>query len=228
MSSTYLDRPGVSHGSTCAFRYDELCALSLSATVATRARRDTCDLLVSLLSLNSAPLANCARTATRRRSLYRCSLRARKYPQPRCHTSSFASTAQCTSTRRQLPPPHRSGAPLAPCTGLALLRSLRTHSDAAAIALPNPAARTRLSFSSWTFVLCPSLAGTFFFFFFAARLATPARAHAFRGASCHTSTHARAARARTTPSDERYDVRSAGVADWKTAARGNTERTLTA
>ena len=44
----------------------------------------------------------------------------------------------------------------------------------------------------------------------------------------HTSTHARAARARTTPSDERYDVRSAGVADWKTAAWGNTERTLTA
>ena len=41
-------------------------------------------------------------------------------------------------------------------------------------------------------------------------------------------THARAARARTTPSDERYDVRSAGVADWKTARRGNTERTLTA
>ena len=140
----------------------------------------------------------------------------------------IASTTQRTRTRRQLPPPHRSGAPLAPCTGLALLRSLRTHSDAAAIALPNPAARTQLSFLSWTFVLCPSLAGTFFFFFFAARLATPARAHAFRGASCHTSTHARAARARTTPSDERYDVRSAGVADWKTAARGNTERTLTA
>ena len=81
--------------------------------------------------------------------------------------------------------------------------------------------------------LCPlSLFGRHFFLLllllFAARLATPARAHAFRGASCHTSTHARAARARTTPSDERYDVRSAGVADWKTAARGNTERTLTA
>ena len=33
---------------------------------------------------------------------------------------------------------------------------------------------------------------------------------------------------RTTPIDERYDVRSAGVADWKTSAGGNTERTLTA
>ena len=32
--------------------------------------------------------------------------------------------------------------------------------------------------------------------------------------------------ARTT--DERCDVRSAGVADWKTAAGGNTERTLSA
>ena len=30
------------------------------------------------------------------------------------------------------------------------------------------------------------------------------------------------------PTNERYDVRSAGVADWKTARRGNTERTLTA
>ena len=106
--------------------------------VAARARRDTCDLLVSLLSLNSAPLATCARTATRRRSLCRCGLRARKYPQPRCHTSSFASTAQRTSTRRQLPPPRRSGAPLAPCTGLASLKSLRTHSDAAAIAHSTP------------------------------------------------------------------------------------------
>ena len=56
----------------------------------------------------------------------------------------------------------------------------------------------------------------------------PARAHAFHGTSRHTSTHARAARTQTKPNDERYDVRSAGVADWKTAARGNTERTLTA
>ena len=30
------------------------------------------------------------------------------------------------------------------------------------------------------------------------------------------------------PTDERGDVRSAGVADWKTARRGNTERALTA
>ena len=36
-----------------------------------------------------------------------------------------------------------------------------------------------------------------------------------------------AAPARTTD-DERRDVRSAGVADWKNAERGNTERTLTA
>ena len=83
-------------------------------------------------------------------------------------------------------------APLAPCTGLALLRSLRTHSDAAAIALPNPAAHTQLSLLSWIFVLC-SLAGTFSSFFlrhasprqlartiFAARLATPARTRALR------------------------------------------------
>ena len=62
MSSTYLDRPGVSHGSTCAFRYGALCALSLSATVATRARRDTCDLLVSLLSLNSKKTAKTSET----------------------------------------------------------------------------------------------------------------------------------------------------------------------
>ena len=50
---------------------------------------------------------------------------------------------------------------------------------------------------------------------FAARIATPAR------------TCARAAHAPTTD-DERRDVRSAGVADWKTAERENTERTLTA
>ena len=43
----------------------------------------------------------------------------------------------------------------------------------------------------------------------------------------HASTHARAAHARTTDG-ERRDVRSAGVADWKTSKRGDTERTLTA
>ena len=63
----------------------------------------------------------------------------------------------------------------------------------------------------------------------AARLATPARAHAFRGTPRHASTHARAVHARTTmANDERRDVRSAGEADWETAARGNTECTLTA
>ena len=83
-------------------------------------------------------------------------------------------------------------ASLAPCTGLALLRSLRTHSDAAAIALPNPAARTQLYFLSWIFVLC-SLAGTFLLLFLrhasprqlartlsTARLATPARTRTLR------------------------------------------------
>ena len=35
-------------------------------------------------------------------------------------------------------------------------------------------------------------------------------------------------RARRATDDERRDVRSAGVADWKTARRGNTERALTA
>ena len=59
---------------------------------------------------------------------------------------------------------------------------------------------------------CPSLAGTLFF--------------PFRGTPRHASTHARAVHARTTTDDERRDARSAGVADWKTAARGNTERTL--
>ena len=45
-----------------------------------------------------------------------------------------------------------------------------------------------------------------------------------------THTHARArTHARTgTTDDERRYVRSAGVADWKTARGGNTERTLTA
>ena len=38
---------------------------------------------------------------------------------------------------------------------------------------------------------------------------------------CRASTHGR-------PTNERCDVRSAGVADWKTARGGNTERTLTA
>ena len=40
-------------------------------------------------------------------------------------------------------------------------------------------------------------------------------------------THARS-RTHGRPTDERRDVRSAGVADWKTARRGSTERTLTA
>jgi len=39
--------------------------------------------------------------------------------------------------------------------------------------------------------------------------------------SSHASTHGR-------PTNERCDERSAGVADWKTARRVNTERTLTA
>ena len=40
--------------------------------------------------------------------------------------------------------------------------------------------------------------------------------------------HTDAARARARAiDDERRDVRSAGVADWKTSRRGNTERTLT-
>ena len=176
MSPTYLDRPGVSHGSTCAFRYDELCALSLSATVATRARRDTCDLLVSLLSINSAPLATCARTATYRRRLY----------------------------RRQLPPPHRSGAPLAPCTGLALLRSLRTHSDAAAIAHSTPQPCGTHATFLLVLDLCPlSFFGRHFFLLL------------FCGTPCHASSrarfprrvlphqHARARRARTDDAQRR-------------------------
>ena len=79
----------MNHGSTCAFICEELCALSLSAMLATRARRDTCDLLMSLLSLNSVPLATCARTATSRHRPYRYGLRAHECPQPRCHTSSL-------------------------------------------------------------------------------------------------------------------------------------------
>ena len=47
--------------------------------------------------------------------------------------------------------------------------------------------------------------------------ATPARTHARSLARTHRR-----------PTDERCDVRSAGVADWKTARGGNTERTLTA
>ena len=51
----------------------------------------------------------------------------------------------------------------------------------------------------------------------AAHCATLARAHA------RTRAHGR-----PTADGERRDVRSAGVADWKTARGGNTERTLTA
>ena len=190
LDRTYLDRPGESHGSTNASRCDKPYALSLSTTVATRARRDTCDLLMCLLFLNSAPLA-------------------RGHLRPYCHTPPLtlplqlaharvpaatsphvatAGTTQHTHTRRQLPPLHMIIAALAPCTGLASLRSLRTHRGAAAIALPSLAERMQLSFLPWTFVLCPSLAGTLFFSFlrhaslrqlartlFAARLATPAR-----------------------------------------------------
>ena len=59
----------------------------------------------------------------------------------------------------------------------------------------------------------------------AAHCATLALRHAaLRHACAHT--HART-RARTTDG-ERRDVRSAGVADWKTARGGDTERTLTA
>ena len=173
----------MSHGSTCAFRYGALCALSLSATVATRARRDTCDLArespLPLLFLNSAPLATCTRTATRRRRTLLLRLTRARVPAATLPHIISAGTTQRTRAHRQWPPPHGSGGPLAPCTGLALLRSLRTHSDAATIALPNPAARMQPSFLSWAFVLCPSLAGIFFFFF-AARLAMPARAHALR------------------------------------------------
>ena len=107
-----------------------------------------------------------------------------------CARSHVAT--QRSRTHRRWLPPHGSRGPLAPCTGLALLRSLRTHSDAAAIALPNPAARTQLSFLSWIFVLC-SLAGTFSSSFLrhasprqlartlsAARLATLARTRTLR------------------------------------------------
>ena len=104
------------------------------------------------------------------------------------------------------PPPHRGAVPLASCTGLALLRSLRTHSDATAIVLPNPAARAQLSFLflSWTSVLCPSLAGTSFFLLLL-----------FCGTPCHASSrprlprrvlphqHAHARRARTNDAQRR-------------------------
>ena len=50
---------------------------------------------------------------------------------------------------------------------------------------------------------------------FAARIAALAR-------TCARAAHA------PMSDDERHDVRSAGVADWKTAEQGNTERMLTA
>ena len=59
----------------------------------------------------------------------------------------------------------------------------------------------------------------------------PARTHPQRitprlRAHMHANTHASA---RTTDVDsERHDVRSAGVADWKTVRGGDPERTLTA
>ena len=71
-----------------------------------------------------------------------------------------------------------------------------------------------------------------------ALLAAPARVHArpLFLSTCYAlrcaprspaRTHARWC-TRRRPTDERRDVRSAGVADWKTARGGNTERTLTA
>ena len=65
-------------------------------------------------------------------------------------------------------------------------------------------------------------------FLLAAHCAAPACKHArTRSALRHACTRARThTRARTT-GDERRDVRSAGVADWKTARRGHTEHTLT-
>ena len=71
-----------------------------------------------------------------------------------------------------------------------------------------------------------------------ALLAAPARVRArpFFLSTCYAlrraprspaCTHARWC-TRRRPTDERRDVRSAGVADWKTARGGNTERTLTA
>ena len=101
MPSTYLDRPGVSHGGTYAPPCDKPYALSLSTTVATPARRDTYDLLMCLLFLNSTPPTTCARIATRHRWLCRCSLRTRKCPQPRRRTPLPAqhSTRARTGTR---------------------------------------------------------------------------------------------------------------------------------
>ena len=72
-----------------------------------------------------------------------------------------------------------------------------------------------------------------------ALLAAPANVHArpFFPFTCYAlrrraprspaCTHARWCKRRR-PTDERRDVRSAGVADWKTARRGNTERKPTA
>jgi hypothetical protein len=54
-----------------------------------------------------------------------------------------------------------------------------------------------------------------------ARTCTHTHAHA------RTRTHART-RPHGRPTNEQCDVRSAGVADWKTTLGGNTERTLTA
>ena len=60
------------------------------------------------------------------------------------------------------------------------------------------------------------------------RTHTRTHTHAHARTRTHTHAHARThARARTTD-DERFDVRSARVADWKTARGGGTERTLTA
>ena len=110
------------------------------------------------------------------------STRRRRPPAPYCHTPPLTlplqlaharvpaatsmhvtvGTAQHTHTRRQLPPLNRFGVARAPCTGLASLGPLRTHRNAAAIALASLAARMQLFL-----VLdhCPlsSLAGTLLF-----------------------------------------------------------------
>ena len=66
----------------------------------------------------------------------------------------------------------------------------------------------------------PFLAGRSFFLLASRCAARHARPYARTLASAHTDDRR--------PTDERRDVRSAGVADWETARRGNTERTLTA
>ena len=92
-------------------------------------------------------------------------------------------------------------APLAPCTGLALLRSLRTHSDAAAIALSPTLwhARSFLScLGSLSFVLWPAL---FLLLFCGTPRHASSRARFPRHVSPHQ--HARARCARTEDAQRR-------------------------